>query len=308
MDGYLRHLLADLDDLQSGIPEVWCAIGPSGGKLAQRAVCALEALGKARPIQNVLLDCDRKEGSVSFCDKSDPVKFVRGARVLLIDGNIHLGNTFRTAYKLLESAEASAIVSYALVVRSGSSILPNRFGLMIGDHDRAVFLTDQIRNNRLLDCGCVRKLSEKDGETAKFSSGQDAIDKWSWSDYFYEGSVDPWRKTYVYERNGAMIAYVSFKLKPSKMLFVDAVAVDKSFHGQGIGGYLLRWAETCGRHAHCCDVSLWALRERASWYQKHFGFAQLNRKPMSIDGSEFVFMGKKLLYNLPDEDTLVMGE
>ena len=179
---------------------------------------------------------------------------------------------------------------------------------MIGDHDRAIFLTDRIRNNRLLDCGCVRKLSERDNETAKFSSGEEAIDKWSWADYFYEGRIDQWRKTYVYERNGSIIAYVSFKIEPGKMLFVDAVAVDKNSHGQGVGGSLVRWAETCGRHAHCCEVSLWALHERVDWYRKHFGFRSLDKKPMDLDGSTFIFMGKKLLYNLPDEDPLVMGE
>ena len=117
VDGYLRHLLADLERMDAGIPPVWCAIGISGGILSQRAMLILEAEGKADQIQNVFLDYDRKNGTVSFRDKEDPKRFISGARVLLIDGSIHSGNTFRTAYKAVESTGASDIISYALVVR-----------------------------------------------------------------------------------------------------------------------------------------------------------------------------------------------
>jgi GNAT superfamily N-acetyltransferase len=152
----------------------------------------------------------------------------------------------------------------------------------------------------------VRKLSDDDLDKPMIRSGERFIDKFSWSDHMYDGRVDPSRRTYVYERKGRIQGFVSFKLMArGSGLLIDEVAVDRRCQGSGIGGMLMRWAETCGRNEHCLNVQLWSAEDRKGWYGK-MGY-QLAGKEMTLDGVKFLLMTKKMLYNLPDDDVLTMG-
>ena len=161
-------------------------------------------------------------------------------------------------------------------------------------------------NNRLFASGCVRELENTDQAKPKPVCGEKCIDKFSWGDLLYEMRTDPHRKTYVYERQGRIMGYVNFRLTPEEAVFVDVVAVDASCQNQDVGGSLMRWTETCGRNCHCTTIHLWAIDDRKPWYSGKFGYSCYD-KPHVLDGTTFHPMRKKLLYNLPDDDSLTTG-
>lgn len=236
---------------------------------------------------------------MTFPEEADPRGVVEGRSVLLVDGAVHSGGTLGKAYRSIEALNPLDISSYSLVVRRGASIIPNFFGLMVRDHDRVHFLKTVIPNNRLPSFGCVRTLSDEDLGKPMVNTGESFIDKFTWSDLMYEMRVEPRRRTYLYERKGVIQGFISFRLGKGRALLVDTLGVDKQFQRQGIAGYLLRWAETYGRHRRCRSIALWGVEQRAEWYQKR-GFQTLGNE-MILDGDRFLLMSKKLLYNLPDE-------
>jgi GNAT superfamily N-acetyltransferase len=301
---YLRDLVERLACLDGGIPEIWLPIGPSGGAVARAAMAV--AGDRLEKISHIPVTYERSTNTIHFPKEADPSSFVRGKKILLIDGSIHSGTTLRAAYRAVEELQPKDISSYSLVVRAGASILPCFWGLMIGDHDRAFFLRRLFPNHRLPTFGCVRKLEGDDLQRPMIVSGEDFIDKFSWSDYTYELNVDPNRRTYVYEQCGTIRGFVSFRFGPGRAtVLIDSLAVAQGCQGQGLGGHLLRWAETCARNAHCAVMELWAVAQRREFYERQF-YKALG-KTMDLDDASFVLMGKKLLYNLPDDEVLTMG-
>lgn len=305
VDAYLRDLCERLEDLKEQIPTVWCPIGVSGGSIQKAALGLQEANDLKNQVIIVPVSCDRKTGEISFPEEANPSLAIKGKRVLLLDGSIHSGETFRQAYLAIEKMKPLEISSYSLVVRTGASILPNYFGVMIGDYDRALFLKRIFPNNRLFTCGCVRKLADADKARPKMLCEREFIDKFSWSDLIYEIRVDPHRQTYVYEQ-GQMKGYVSFRITAGEEILIDTLAVDKDCQKQGVGGNLIRWAETCARNHHCEMIYLWAVDDRKEWYHEK-GYEFCDEEPLLLDDITFHFMRKKLLYNLPDDDVLTMG-
>jgi len=67
----------------------------------------------------------------------------------------------------------------------------------------------------------------------------------------------------------------------------------------------MRWAETCGRNAHCGAIELWGVDDRKEWYEKR-GYGACG-EALVLDGTRFHLMRKKLLYNLPDDGVLTTG-
>jgi len=123
---------------------IWCPIGPSGVRLAQAAMRVVGDL--VDKIKHVPIVYNRATDAISFPREPNPASIITGGRVLLLDGSVHSGNTLRKAYLAVEAMQPKEISSYSLVVRVGASIIPNHFGLMIGDYDRAFFLREIFPN------------------------------------------------------------------------------------------------------------------------------------------------------------------
>ena len=304
VDAYLKDLRERLEGLKEEMPTVWCPIGVSGGSIARAALKRADDL--KNQIIGVPVAYDRTTEEISFPGEADPSSFIKGKRILLLDGSVHSGKTFRQAYLAIEKMKPLEISSYSLVVRAGASILPNYFSVMIGDYDRALFLKKTFPNNLLFTYGCVRKLADADQALPKISCEKDFIDKFSWGDLIYEMRVDPRRQTYVYEHQGKIKGFVNLRIIPGDDILVDIIAVDRKCKKQGIGGNLMRWAETCGRNNHCATIRLWAVDDRKEWYSDK-GYEFCNDKPLVLDGITFHLMRKKLLYNLPDDNVMTMG-
>ena len=298
--GYLRDFIARLSQLDKGVPRVWCPIGPSGLRLAQVAM-QLDA-DLASQTQVVPIVFDRSNSTVSFSNDRCPEEVVKGRSILLVDGSVHSARTISRAYAVLESLGPSDISSYSLVVRSGASMVPNFFGLLVGDHDRVHFLKQEIPNNRLLPFGRVRTLAFEDLDKPMVQTGEHFIDKFTWSDLWYEMRADRRRKTYLYERTGEIQGFVSFRVGKARGVLVDTLGVGRQHQRQGIAGALLRWVETLGRHRRCRSLSLWGVEQRREWYENR-GF-QARGSQMVLDGVKFYMMRKKLLYSLPDDELI----
>jgi GNAT superfamily N-acetyltransferase len=300
---YLKDLLGRLQGLGELMPRVWCPIGPSGVRLAQLAMVEAAKIDPDLPsrICQMPITFDRKSRAISFPDEADPGSVVKDEHILLFDGFINSGGTIIAAYRAVEAMNPREVSSYSLVIRRGTSFIPCFFGIMTGNHDRVHFLRDVIPNNRLPDFGCVRKLSEEDLEKPMVQTGEDFIDKFTWSEYKYEMEADPRRRTYLYERGGVLQGFVSFRHSRGKALLVDTLGVGRQYQKQGIAGHLLRWAETYGRHTGRRAVLLWGVEQQKDFYEKR-GFRALG-KSMTVDGARFFLMGRKLLYDLPDDVT-----
>jgi GNAT superfamily N-acetyltransferase len=192
----------------------------------------------------------------------------------------------------------SALMTYALVVKRGSRHVPNYFGVVIEDYDRAYFLLDVIPNNRVMPYGTIRRLREEDLNKPYVRTGHDDYDRLSWSDHWYDVRTDPRRRVYVYEHGGRLLGVLSFILREKTSVLIDLVARDGDAQRKGIGGHLVRWAITQGRCACCPVADLWS-EPRAVEAYRRLGFDEAGGQTMELGNTTLHRMRMKLLYNLP---------
>lgn len=191
--------------------------------------------------QVVLTTCNRE--SVEF-DEFDH-ETLKTATVIVIDSAVHSGQTMLRVIEELRNLGAKEIISYSLVVKRNSSFIPNYFGVLIGDRDRAYFQLTAIPNNRLQQkrpFGVLRALEEKDGARQMFDSGVESLDRIHLSDLLYEQETRN-SKIYLYEHGSEICGLLIFE-KKTRTLFIDTIANAQSYRGVGLGGTLMRWAET----------------------------------------------------------------
>ena len=164
------------------------------------------------------------------------------------------------------------------------------------------FLLDKIPNHRVMPFGALRKLDQADVNRSQqgVHSGLPSIDKVTWSDLWYETTTRK-NNVFVYEGGGEILGYVSFLIKNSN-LFLDAIAIDKKVQGKGLGGCLMRWAESCARTANCTTIQLWAKNDRIEFYVKKADFKETSEK-LDLGSEKYTLMERKLLYNLAPRET-----
>ncbi len=299
IDAYLRDFMARLEGLQRGpavFPTVWCPIGGSGEILARRAMAILDPVRRASTVL-CPVDYDRPAEKVLFRDDNDRGR-IPGAHVLLLDSSVHTGWTMKAVRDTLASLKPEAITSYTLVLKRNSIYVPNYFGFIIDDSDRALFLLDELPNNRMMPVGSVRRLLESDAERPALVTDNPATPVTNWSLLSYWLNTDPTREVYVYELQERIVAYISFRTKPGKELLVDAICVDRSHPDKRCAGWLLRWSETCARWADCRSVALPCLSGDVAACEG-FGYHQVKGMVLSVGTQKYQVARKPILYNLP---------
>lgn len=201
------------------------------------------------------------------------------------------------AFNKLRDLSVRDICSYSLVLKRGSCFIPNMFGLLIHEFDRAYFLLDKIPNHRIMPFGAVRKLAQTDINRRHkgVKTGVRSIDKMTWADLWYEVTTSG-KNVFVYEKHGKILGFISFLIK-NRRLFIDAIAVDKNQQGTGIGGYLMRWAETSARLSCCTAIELWAIEDRIRFYEKKAGFI-LTPEKLDLGSEKYARMERILLYHI----------
>lgn len=299
---YARDFAERLLILNDDFPLVWLTIGESGEEMAAEILPLLPE-DICKKIQFARLEYNRINSQVSCENTLDWNELEKNVVVLVLDSSVHSGNTMAAVVKKLHGYGISHILSYALVLKRGACFIPNYFGLVIDDHDRALFKLEKYANNRLCKkkpFGTLRKLDEADVHRTPdhIESGLASIKKMTWGDLWYEKKAKS-SQVYVYELNGEIKAFLSFKVQQQNALFIDAIATSTELEGVGIGGVLMRWAETWARSANCNEVNLWSIDnpDRIGFYE-HAGFT-LTGETLDLGNNEkYRHMHRVLLYNL----------
>ncbi len=309
VSGYCKDLLQRLALLGSDKPTVWCPLGNSGDHLTRMLALQPNFAGVADGVDVLPLCYNKVTHQIALVREESPVEdsqpstLLSGKYVLILDSSVHSGASMKAAAKFALDSGASGVLTYTLVMKQGSGFIPNLFGVIVGDHDRALFLLDSIPNNRLFNSnikpvGQLRQLVESDCKLSPGSldCGVASIDKITWGDLWYEHQVHGYQ-VYVIEEHAKLAAFIKLKIDTHKhVLFVDVLATDKLFKGKKVGGALMRWAESLARSNKCRSLELWSIANMQEMYAK-MGFEQVGES-LDLGGGEIYFkMRRRLLYH-----------
>lgn len=299
---YAKDFVARLQKLGE-FPLIWCPIGPSGAALLAIIIDVIpeEIRTKASLVH---LDFDRDTHTCTLANQAEAMIFTSKAPVLILDSSVHSGSTMLAAVREVSARGATKVMSYSLVLKQGSTFVPNFFGVIIPNCDRAYMMLPAIPNNRMTPYGVVRKLDATDGRNDKghLNCGLESLDKTTWATLWYE-TVAKSSHVYVYEESREILAFISITYRPGKLMFIDGVAVDKRAQGRkghSVGGCLMRWAETLARSNDYHEMELWAINDRVQFYE-HMGFASRGQN-LDLGSEKYVLMGRKLLYHLDAQE------
>lgn len=295
---YGLDLLSRWRALQANAPIQWLSLGMSGDKMA-RALYALLTPQEQLRIEFRRLQYNRADKALVILDNEILPDFRKDKRVFLIDSAVHSGGTMRTVTEKLAAAGA-AVMSYTLVLKRTSEFVPSLFSLMIDEHDRALFQLDELPNNRLKRVdpfGHLRMIQAEDvHRPMNLNTDVASIQKISYGDLYYD-AVAHRGLVYLYEQEGEIRGYIHFT-RSNGILEIDTILADENHRGTGIGGAMMRWAETYARSNACASIDLWSIDSQRSFYDKYF-FELVDGKPLDLgDGEVYYRMTKRVLYNI----------
>src|SRR5262249_5211272 len=107
---------------------------------------------------------DRNSQEVRFDDPIDDVIFDDDP-ILLIDSAVHSGSTMLRISQHLWGIGVKNIVSYTLMLKRSSSMIPTYFGVLVAEKDRVYFQLEAMPNNRLCEqppFGVLREVMKDD--------------------------------------------------------------------------------------------------------------------------------------------------
>ena len=206
----------------------------------------------------------REDDGAVFSDESVEAQ-LRNRDVILIDSSVHSGHSMQSVADAIIRRNPASISSYTLFLKRSSSFIPNHFGIIIDDVDRALFLLNKLSNNRFIPQHIIRKLDrQKD-----FLSGC-GIDSRT-TNYLLEGEHNnrSYRGFIVETPQGKKPAGMGCYEENLSGTYTDIRGNNKEFQGENVmvvdymwarpeccepqissGDYrqgLLRWAETLAR-------------------------------------------------------------
>ena len=302
--GYLVDFLDRLAKAET-MPTVWCPVTDSGEALVEALV---KIVADRHPtllpaIAVVSIDVVNGTNEIIFHDPTAK-QTIEGKSVLLLDGAIHSGRMMsQCADKLLEF-NPSELTSYSLVIKRCSRFIPTVWGVMIDETDRAYFLLDSLPNNRL-DVGQrplppvqLRLLTKEHVSKPTITCSVSSIDRMNWSDRLFQmESSDGAYATYVLERSGKIVGFLTIHPIENDGLAIDEIVIDPNEQSHGYGGILLRFADNMARQSDCHLVRLNAIKGKVSLYEK-FGYEPCaGKSSLFLDEEEYVPMHRKVLYH-----------
>jgi GNAT superfamily N-acetyltransferase len=307
---YLRDFFERYGRLDP-IPTVWCPVTLSGVSLMKKMLPLVEEFHPNLAETITLAPVQVESGkSVHFEGTSEDD--IRGKSVLLFDSSMHTGDTMRSCVKEAKKLGASAITTYSLVIKRGSSLVPTFWGVMIDDTDRIYFLLDRIPNGRLnaepaadmagnnkkISSVHLERLCEDHINREPITCGLKCLDRVSWGDRHFDMQAgENGACTYVLVNGSETIGYMSLHFANPISLFITEIAIDQRFEGRGYGGILMRFADTLARQSNCTWVRLNAVEDKVSFYEK-FDYRLISgRAPISLDDKKYYPMEHKVVYN-----------
>lgn len=303
---YYQDFAARLVELGDRFPKHWLVLGLSGRKTADGLIAHLPVHLQDQIVLGVA-NFDRQDDLIRFSDKTpfDTVD-LSGQPVLLVDAAVHSGKSMFRLAERVQQAGAQDIISYTLVLKRSSIVVPTYFGVVIDDKDRIYFDLDVLPNNRLAkpaQFGVLRAIVPADidrpiaGVIPPFVGIKVG-------DLVYDQETHD-AHAYVFEHAGELVGFVNFR-KLGGTLFIDGWFGAKRFSPDGqkmkIGGALLRWAETWGRSAKCDRIKLWAYEGAIDVYE-YLKFKPTEPEWRNLgDGQRYRVMEREILYNIKITD------
>jgi GNAT superfamily N-acetyltransferase len=301
VQAYSRDFALRLVALQNNFPTKWFLLGQSGEKIAQVVFDFLPP-EIASTVELTTVYVDRKTQEVKFENSIADVKF-DSSPVLLIDSAVHSGQSMSQVIWKLWGLGAQNVLTYTLMLKRSSKVIPTYFGILVDDTDRVYFQLDVMPNNRLCEqppFGILKEVSDEDLSKTIGDVGL-PFEGITIGTMLYDKKTKNYYP-YIYEYAGNIAGFVSF-VKKQHSLFIDMWATVKTFRGQGIGGALLRWAETWARSNKCESIELWAFKDSIKIYQ-HYEYEIVPGQEMALSDTEtFKLMRKKILYHMDLEFT-----
>lgn len=297
---YALDFIKKLEVLGGQFPKLWLPLGESGDKIAEILVPLLpQHLREQVAIEPV--SYFRTDRRVCLRDGAALNDYSTYESVLVLDGAVHSGTSMLRAVRDLAAQGVKAVLSFSFVVKRTSIFVPNYFSILIEEHDRPYFQLDVIPNNFLQEeppFGILRRIAADDvnRQPAFLRTGVASIDRVSMGDLWYSDRKDGAR-VFLYECGGVVAAYISFYINDQNSLYVDIIAADEAFRGQGLGGVLMRWAGTYARSTCCSAIELNAHADRVDFY-RHYGFSIVaGAEAIDIGGDEkYILMRKPIIY------------
>lgn len=300
VDAYARDFVARLEELANDFPVIWCPIGKSGDHLA-RLLAPLLSSENQEKIIVVPVSYDKTTRKAVLDEQNDAIDIANATTVLVLDSSVHSGGSMLSVMRLLAKIGKARLLSYTLVIKRGAKFLPHYFGVVVGDHDRVLFLLSAIPNNRLfagkdLPVGFFRRIEADDAKRNQDSldTGVSSLDKISWGDLYYDHRANGY-DVIVVEDQDQIAGFVKLKIRDGRTLCIDVIANDKAYRGKGVGGALMRYAETIGRAHECRYVELWAIENQVEFYKK-FKFTNTDDFIDTGGGEVYYLMKRPLLY------------
>jgi hypothetical protein len=191
--------------LKDEFPKKWFLLGQSGEKIAAVVFDFLPAeFRKLVTVTTVYVD--RKTNRVRYKNSINEIRF-GSAPILLIDSAIHSGQSMSEVVGSLWRAGAANILTYTLMLKRSSKIIPTYFGILVEDKDRVYFQLDAMLNNRLCEdppFGILKEVTEEDREK-KISKIGPPFEDLTISDLLYGKRTQNYHP-YIYEYNGQLLA------------------------------------------------------------------------------------------------------
>lgn len=300
VDAYAHDFAERLVGLEDEFPTIWCPIGKSGDHLA-RLIASRLPPEKSATVRVVPVSYDKTARKAVLDDLNDVAVIASSKSVLVLDSTVHSGGSMLAVMRLLSGMGEARVLSYTLVIKRGSKFLPHYFGVVVGDHDRVLFLLDSIPNNRLFagkdaPVGFFRRIEPEDAKRVQecLDTGVASLDKISWGDLYYDHRVNGYDVIVVEDRSH-IAGFVKLKIKEGHTLCIDVIANDKAYRGKGVGGALMRYAETIGRAHECRFVELWAIENQVVFYER-FKFVKTGELIDVGGGEVYSSMKRPLLY------------
>ncbi|MFZ2031907.1 MAG: GNAT family N-acetyltransferase [Vitreimonas sp.] len=281
-------------------PLTWFALGISGEKMGFAVLDHVDAKRQAN-LTMYGVSYNKEADTVVYDTEViwDQIK----TPVLLIDSANHSGRSMLAVTNDLMTRNLD-VITYSLVTKIGSQIIPSYFGVLIGYRDRVYFQLPEVPNNRLQKkppFGVLRRLNQTDVDRPYIKSGVASLDKENYGDHFYDQETEG-SHVYIMLNRDKVLGLVKFKLRETNLV-ISLVAVEKKLRGSGVGGALIRWAETWARNHNCKVIELWAIENMVDMY-KHVGFEVVEKQINTGGGENYVHMRRSILYHIKPNFTL----
>lgn len=266
--------------------------------MAVTLVNMLESAEQQR-IDMLRITYDRSTDKLTALDGETIPDDLSDTKVFLIDSAVHSGATMRAVATNLARRGAS-LMTYSLVLKRTSEFIPSFFSLLIDEHDRALFQLQKLPNNRLqTPFGYLRAINADDVKRTPnaLRTSVASIAKITFGDLYYDKIAHD-GLVYLYEQDNEIRGYVHFTCQPHGILAIDTILTDQAHVGKGIGGAMMRWAETFARSRRCTSIELWSIENQRDFYLNQY-FELTDDKPIYLgDGETYYRMTKRVLYNV----------